>query len=539
MKLPAARLIGWGINGLLLGVAVGLVQRGWHQAPVATHEVPTERPVRLQPAVSAQQTVLWKSQRSPALRMLEKLATATRAELEEVTMEILAGKDYQLKNALWDRWIEVDAEAGYEGLMSGKFPAGNEKMIFVWAYIGRWSLADPDEAVARMLALGGRDLEIAGARISEALSSKRPADFFRLLPELRKGHDWEGHINTAGRGLAEQDPAAAVKLLTDWQGGPGDKARSRLVQALALGWARTDQQAAKDWAWGLQDADDRTKALTVVAQQIAGDQPEMSAVLLKEAYGFGNGDAVAEESKISQALRHVALDWTARDADAPLEWLVSEFGGTGKTIAHDLVADQIPRESAAAVDYLLRHFELLRDTEGALSASMHQWQPDDAAAGLAKAGEIPDGEQREAVEFYFLTAMASSSPQEAIAAAGERITDPVIKAGILKTAMNAWASADITAASQWLDSQQGGAERDAAIQGFLPTAIRSEQDSALYWAAALSTADGRSQEIASVFQRMRVREESDVREKLSGLPVPDSEKASILEQLKPMFPAKP
>lgn len=533
-------MLGWAVSGLLLGAAVGMAQGGWQQMSAENREVsPEVTAARLQPPVSAQQAVLANSPGSPTLRMLEKLPKVSRAELEGMTAEILAGDDYRWKQLLWDRWIEVDAAAGYEGLISGKFPVGDKKMVYVWAYLGQWSLADPDEAVARMKGLGERDLRVAGKRIAAALSRKRPADFFRLRPELGKGADWEGYTRAAGRSLGEQHPAAAVKLLDDWAGGPEGGARTGLVSALALGWARTDEQAAQAWARGLKDMGDRPKALTGVAQQIAGDRPELAASMLKEAYGFGSGDSGRDQAKVSLALRQVAVDWTARDADAPLKWLSSQFGEAGKTVAHALVADQIPKESAAAVDYLLRHSELLRDKQGALSTRMHQWLPDDAGAGLVKAAEIADPAQRATVESYFLTALASTSPQEAIAAAGQRVTDAAIKQGILTTALGAWASQDLTAASQWLDSQTGGAERDSAIQGFLPIARRAEPDSALYWAAALSIPEDRSNEIVSLIREMGVREVSGVQEKLSGLPIPETEKAGVLEQLKPFFNSQP
>ncbi len=543
MKFSLAATFGWGGAGVALGLVVGFLSPVIRkEAAVAPPPPPVpllEKPPPPEPPPEAPPVETG----SRELLLLEKLARASRAELETLTAEMLKnGENYFTMLSLCDRWIELDPERGYELLTAANGPPPVPRVrSFVWSYLGRWSLKAPDTAVKKMLSLGNYDLRIASSRISHELSIKRPADFFRLLPELKKGDDADFCIATAAKTLGFQDPAAAVKLWKEWpvnqerrMGEPSAASeRARVLAFLMTGWAKADPQAAIAWARDLPDSRDRAAAVANAARHVAGEQPEMAASLLKEAYGAGGP---ANTGALNEALRNTAGDWAATDPDAALKWLSANFGTAGKSVARDLAAEQIPRESGAAVDYFLRHADLFNEAGKIRTFSYNTWTPDDPQAGLARAAEITDPVQRQTVEDWFLKAMAHKSPEEAITAAQSGVRDAGARQDIIQTALTAWATTDITAASRWMKSQAAGTERDAAIRSMLPAVLRMEPESALPWAAALSTPEARGTELLTILRQ--TGDAAEAGRMLAELPIPGAEKSAILSKLNPS-PATP
>ena len=121
------------------------------------------------------------------LRLLERIGSASRGDMVNLSQELFSGKPgLYTVSLLWERWIELDPEGGFRALLAGEL-TGEDRMTQVWNYLGKWSVKDPDTAIAQALALPeSHDQTVAFSRIVNALVTTRPAAFFRHYAELSK-----------------------------------------------------------------------------------------------------------------------------------------------------------------------------------------------------------------------------------------------------------------------------------------------------------------------------------------------------------------
>ncbi len=458
------------------------------------------------------------------LRLLERIGSASRGEMVALSQELFSGKpDPYTVSILWERWIELDSEGGFRALLAGEL-TGEDRMTQVWGYLGKWSVKDPDTAIARALALPeSYDQNIAFSRISRALAAARPADFFRQYAELSKRDDASYCVEAAARNLAATDPLAFAKLLEDPAGyGLGDSEQTKAWQGLASGWAGIDSQAALDFFRTVVDPVNRNLGLNKIAQQVIARDPDLAAVICKEAGG-------GKES-IQKAAEVLALT----NPDAALAWLKNNFPGESASAASVVARNHIPRTAESAVDFMVRHADVIFSQGKVAMETLSRWSVDDPAAALILTDKIGDEGVRANARAMLLDLMVVSSPQEAIqaAAAGpERVR-------ILRGAVENWAKQDLTAASRWLTAQPAGADRDSAISGLLNVTLRVEPDSALPWAVAISDPSERVNKLAWVLRRTGRQTEEVVIPILQERSIPPEEITEILNGLKSVDPVK-
>ena len=458
------------------------------------------------------------------LRLLERIGSASRADMVALSQELFSGKpDFYTVSLLWERWIELDPEGGFRALLAGEL-TGEDRMTQVWDYLGKWSVKDPDTAIARALALPENyDQTGAFSRIVNALVTTRPADFFRHYAELSKLGAAQNSVGAAASHLAATDPRALAKLLEDpARFDMGDPEQAQAWQGLASGWARIDPQAALDFFRTVVDPENRNLGLNKIAQQVIARDPDLAAVICKEA---GGG---------KESIQKVAEALALTNPDAALAWLKKYFPGESAPAASVVARNHIPRTAGSAVDFMVRHAEVLFSQGKLAMEPLSRWSVDDPAAALILTDKIGDEGVRMNARALLLDLMAVSSPQEAIqaAAAGpERVR-------ILRGAVENWAKQDLTAASRWLTAQPAGAERDSAISGLLSVALRVEPDSALPWAITVSDKSERVDNLAWVLRRTGRQTEEVVVPILQELAIPPEEISEVLNGLKSVDPFK-
>jgi hypothetical protein len=270
------------------------------------------------------------------------------------------------------------------------------------------------------------------------------------------------------------------------------------------------------------DPENRNLGLKIFAQQVIARDPDLAAVICKEA---GGG---------SESIQKAAEALALINPDAALAWLKENFPGESASAASVVARNHIPRTAEGAVDFLVRHAEVLFSQGKTGLDPFSRWSVDDPAAALILTDQIGDEGVRANARALLLDLMAVSSPQEAIqaAAAGpERVR-------ILRGAVENWAKQDLTAASSWLTGQPAGADRDSAIQGLLNVTLRVEPDSALPWAVAISDPLERVNILASVLRRTGRQTAEVVIPILQELSIPPEEITQILSGLRSGVPKK-
>jgi hypothetical protein len=162
----------------------------------------TDTQAEVEPLVSAS---LEQVDASTRLGMLERIAATDLAGLPALCRELLAGEDSRTALIpLMDRWVELDAEAGFSFFGSNEAGlSGISAELAAAEYCGRWSLADPDRAAQGAQGMVGRDQHVALDRVSHVLAAYRPEDFFRIRAtsetseSCRSGDDTSNHQGVA------------------------------------------------------------------------------------------------------------------------------------------------------------------------------------------------------------------------------------------------------------------------------------------------------------------------------------------------------
>jgi hypothetical protein len=381
-----------------------------------------------------------------------------------------------------------------------------------------------------------RDRGAAVSRISQSLAAHRPADFFRLLPQLSEveGRETNYFLKQAAASFAALDPAAAMDALAKVT----EAQRLGMLAGLAEGWARREPVAAMAWARGLETASERALSLHAIAHQLILSDPQKAAELCREGSVQSEPSASTAQSSLSLRLQDIAMKLAARDPMEAVSWLREHFPEQAKSgLGALLAAQDLPQNAAAVVERLTQVPDLLF-TDGVPSSWLSQWNgiPDDIPAGLDKATQIDDASVRSGVMAALLGFQARTEPEAAIRAMGSHSLEGTSAAYVLETALRSWAGTDLTAASAWLAAQPTGKERDAAIRGFNEVARVAEPDSALQWAMSISEPQQREQAVLGTLHAWRTIDPSAAAVALDGLALPEEKKTALAKQLFPDSP---
>lgn len=118
MKYPLV----WSLFGLLAGAVWGWADR---QTTTEKTARALTRPAESRVSTAATPTppvvVPKDAEKGGQLRLLERIASASREDLAALSRELLSdGSNFFAISVLWDRWIEVDPEGGFRALMAGE-----------------------------------------------------------------------------------------------------------------------------------------------------------------------------------------------------------------------------------------------------------------------------------------------------------------------------------------------------------------------------------------------------------------------------------
>ncbi len=154
--------------------------------------------------------------------------------------------------ALISEWVQVDAAGGLPFFL-GKGPDETQRRQF----FEEWLARDPRAAVDTLLAQGagwekmGRECLKEIARVVP----ERVAEIAARLPESK--NYWDRQVHEAFSILAERNLVSATKAAELMTGAN----RGQALEGVAHVWAKSDFNAAMDWARGLPEGTDRDEIL--------------------------------------------------------------------------------------------------------------------------------------------------------------------------------------------------------------------------------------------------------------------------------------
>ncbi len=251
--------------------------------------------------------------------------------------------------------------------------------------------------------------------ITEAWAKSAPEDLYRWAQENLAGAE---RLNAAeGAILALADSKAwdrAAEFLDDL---PFSTERSGITERLAQLWAWSDPAAAFSWAFNMEDQSNRGRALTAMADWLAGKRPDLVAQVLHsenqaprvktdliralarvQAGGEIDLDLVSSLSEPLQQAFHSEIVATLRKTGVQqaLDYAAGLENSAWRTEGRRLVLDEIlqrnPAEAAA-------QFSAFEDSEAVQPALadwfVDRWYALDSEAASMWIGELPPGEVRD------------------------------------------------------------------------------------------------------------------------------------------------
>jgi len=324
----------------------------------------------------------------------------------------------------------------------------NERVMASILLFGRWAEVDPTAAMAYSdkMGMGGM---LAKPTILQSWASSDPANAAKYFAEHPGEFQMMGFGGMGGRG---------------GNGGGG-------ATIIAAEWAKSDPDAAMQWANSLQGRD-KTQAMASVVRELAGSDPQKAVSL---AAGL-DGDAKTE------ALSSIASQWGAKDFTAAEAWIkslpadqqdaamgsaISSLASTDPKQASEKIAamadGQAKKDAITSVvnawsktdPQVAAQWLLSQGTDNTSNRSMRDlmsnWSRQDDAGAVAFLTAQPAGPAKDEATQSYIWSNRSDNPQ-AVVALAETITDENSRDRAMGAAVGRWMQTDPAAAKAYIDS---------------------------------------------------------------------------------------
>ena len=278
--------------------------------------------------------------------------------------------------------------------------------------------------------------------VAQAWSQRDPKAALAWLDSIEEVQMRRHATNLVVAELAKQDPVAAFAVLDETEG----QDRENMVGAIAAALVARDTEGALDWAAGLEDVDERARALRSMAE--IASTGERIGRFLELLTDLPDGDR-----------RSVGGDfvgqWAYQDPDATHAWISS-------------IEDDGDR----------KHF--LRSAFGGLSYN----DPETVVEMISGMNsEMPDEEG-----WWLRNAFENLASRDLGAARGaaEGLADGKTKDGAISAMVRAWANTDPEAAASYaFENYEAGPEQRRLIGEVGERWVHTDREAALAWAAGL------------------------------------------------------
>ena len=508
--------------------------------------------------------------------------SVTQKSARESIGDALAGDDPLASAARVVAWLDTTTAETFRELANTpeKFPwptfSGFDsefRAAYFKAIAERWLALDPGGALPAMQRVQAElDRQNAQGQILEAAAAMQPELVLEKLP-LENKHGWlEPHaraalgslaardlpaarlfaerwtdsqlrgdaINAITMGVAEKDPLAAVRLVTEMS----DQSRYWLVlsaaERIGPGMVRQVLQAAG----GRLDPYAISPDFLLRHPDLAADMPNLPVP--KNTAFYISDDAFAAADRISPEDRERLLDGydslpaSAREnAAAALvcAWARTEPRKAAEwAVAHGKTDDGASPANNSAQQVFLRWINT--DADAALAwwraqppSPLRDALGTNASTYLAEDGRLDAaleifhpgaGETDKFASAQLLQILADRDPREA-AARFAKMPASAIGEQTARAVTGAWYARDPEAVARWIETLPAGSARDQAAQSFIMEAMNTSPAGAAQWVGTVADPELRQKAAALVFWQMRMDDPGAAREWLSQLRGVDAE----------------
>ena len=308
---------------------------------------------------------------------------------------------------------------------------------------------------------------------------------------------------------------------------PDDKESAARVSTFFKAWAHLDPIAALRAATAFHSTESKTNAIGAVidsadlpqAESLANairDLPEdainreqrnnfLAATVTKWAQLAPTDAAKFFDQTQTGSLRFrwvastIAQSWATQDPQAALSWAQAHSDGFGNAVPGAIMG-WWSKDHEAAEAYVRGHLESDKGQQIATSLVSYMYSRDSERA-KQWVSELPTPQARRDANRMLTMQMAFSDPKAASAYAAALPAE--MRQESISTAVNYWASNDLNAPAEWINSLSG-APRDEATAAYINNLVRKDPATAAQWAVTISDAKARDpalQRVASEWLR--------------------------------------
>jgi len=352
--------------------------------------------------------------------------------------------------------------------------------------------------------------------------------------------------------MAGKDPDAALEWVKANQKRAGDRNPYESIEVSLLNaLARHDPARAVTEAQTLADGPRRAQILGALFDNMATREAGGVVDLL---------DLIEREEDRHEVEARVAMRWLQQDADAALDWILTQDEERAEQMLRQTSWATMPRNLDAAIRVLprlpadlqpnvrmqvaQRLAEVRSPAEAQAFIRQFEGSPDyaelqasliggvarsDTALAWQLAGQVADPTARDNAFMAVISQQASADPREA-AAWLDRIGDAAVRARAAGMIAQYWTMTDPAAALRWARNQPPGPGRDDAIM-HVATQYNPAGREALELAATIEDEQKRGRAQMGIIFRMAGDDRDRARELLEGVDLPDNLRSQAEEFL--------
>ncbi len=389
-----------------------------------------------------------------------------------------------------------------------------QRRAFQFAVLSEWMRLDVDAVVDHLAVMDtALQQQFLFSRGMQQLASGDPR---RALATAHRFPDETRSVveQIALQALAAEDPRAAL----EYADAAGERGK-QLLPLIALGYGRTDPEAALAWA--------RAHDATLTAR-IPGSNSLMFQVLI----GIGSNDpnraidvAATLETELERSqglrwvitsalstpgarsesvaqhvlsiedpeLRQAAVDtvfetWSGREPRAALDWAFANAAGVQIGTLENVAQNLAQRNPALAVSYTARVPNEARE-RWVRGVALGYAQTDPAAA-LDWIAQFRGEPAYDAGVAMIVPALAQRDPSRAAGLIGSLTSAPLYEGAVVSVA-HSWAAREPARAAQWTLDLEPGRARDSALTAVAQAWASTDPANARSWALRLPTGTAR------------------------------------------------
>jgi hypothetical protein len=351
------------------------------------------------------------------------------------------------------------------------------------------------------------------------LSTLPPEKLGALAAQLNRlpgDKESDGKIATFFKAWAQLDPMAALRSAVTFHASEAKStAISTIIESADLAQSAALAKAIKDLPPGAVNREQQNNFLASAVSKWAQLAPTDAAKFFDETQ--------SGSMRFRWVASNIAQSWAAQDPAAALSWAQQHSDGDEFAGAiMGAVMGWWTKDHTAAEAYVLAHLNENRGLATSLVSYIYQRDPDRAKAWV---NELPNLETRRVANNMLTMQMAFNDPKGASQWAAALPDD--VRQQSLSAAVTYWASSDLTATGQWINSLTG-TPRDEAATAYTYTLLRKDPATAASWAMTINDPASRNSALQTVALQWLGKDSQQAAAWIQSTALPDDQKQRLL-----------